>query len=173
MVKKYTHKEIIEMLTESNAIECVYDNLSLTEAKDAWDYAFKNRNKLDVEKVLKIHQLMAKRSDPDIAGKLRNCEVRIGYEIKPFISYGLIKENLENLLKSFKIDKKGIRKGEWEKIILNWHIMFEDLHPFMDFNGRTGRILMNIQRYNCGLPIMIIHEGDEQLSYYQIFKKNA
>jgi len=169
-MKKYIHKEIIEFLEESNAIEGVYDNQSLAEAKDAWDYAFKNRNSLTFDKILKIHKLLAHRTRPDIAGQLRNVDVWIGGHKKVFVSYQLLKENIEIWLLGFRIDKKGIRKAEWEKVIMNNHLDFEEIHPFEDFNGRTGRLLMNIQRYNTGLPILIIHEGDEQEKYYDLFK---
>ena len=49
------------------------------------------------------------------------------------------------------------------------HVMFEKTHPFIDFNGRTGRILWNIHRHLLGLPIKIIHEGEEQMEYYKLF----
>ena len=51
------------------------------------------------------------------------------------------------------------------------HIDFEQLHPFEDGNGRVGRILYNIHRVTLGLPIHIIHEGEEQMEYYKWFKE--
>lgn len=51
------------------------------------------------------------------------------------------------------------------------HVEFEDLHPFPDGNGRTGRILYNWHRIQLGLPVHVIHEGDEQYDYYQWFHK--
>jgi len=50
------------------------------------------------------------------------------------------------------------------------HVAFEDIHPFVDGNGRVGRILYNIHRIKLGLPIHIIHEGEEQKEYYKWFK---
>ena len=168
---KYTNKEVMEFLQESNAIENVYDNLSLADAHDAWNYAFKFRTKLDFDRVLEIHRLLIHRQNPEIAGKLRNCAVRVGGEIKDFISYALLKENLVNWFQGFKIDKKGIPKRDWGNVIQKNHVAFENIHPFEDGNGRVGRILYNIQRYNTGLPIHIIHEGDEQEEYYLWFAK--
>ena len=57
-----------------------------------------------------------------------------------------------------------------EETIEQDHIWFEKIHPFEDGNGRTGRILMNIQRLNAGLPLLIIHEGKEQMEYYKWFQ---
>jgi len=49
------------------------------------------------------------------------------------------------------------------------HIEFENIHPFEDGNGRVGRILMNIQCLNAGLPLLVIHTGKEQQKYYTWF----
>ena len=46
------------------------------------------------------------------------------------------------------------------------HVEFEEIHPFVDGNGRTGRILMNLYRIYMGFPILIIHTGKEQKEYY-------
>ena len=169
---KYTNKEVMEFLQESNAIEGVYDNLALADAHDAWNYALKYRNKLDFEKLLAIHKLLMHRQRPDIAGQIRNDDVWIGGNRKVFVSYQLLKEQLTEWLSGFRLDKKGIQKREWAKALINKHVSFEDIHPFEDGNGRVGRILYNIQRYNSGLPIDIIHEGDEQMEYYELFRKN-
>ena len=50
------------------------------------------------------------------------------------------------------------------------HVDFEKIHPFADGNGRVGRILMNVQMINSGLPLITIHEGIEQQEYYRWFK---
>ena len=55
-------------------------------------------------------------------------------------------------------------------MIKDWHIQFEHIHPFEDGNGRVGRILMNLQLLNEGLPILVIHQGEEQKRYYKWFK---
>ncbi len=65
-------------------------------------------------------------------------------------------------------DRKNI---EVCNFIKNSHIFFEKLHPFEDGNGRTGRILMNLQKLNEELPLLIIHEGEEQMEYYKWFKE--
>ena len=71
-----------------------------------------------------------------------------------------IKERLKELFKIIPKTAEEIKK---------WHIMFEHIHPFEDGNGRTGRILMNIQRLKIGLPILIIYEK-HKFKYYDWFK---
>ena len=98
--------------------------------------------------------------DPRIAGKLRGVNVRVGSSIRPdhTLVYGLINELL----------REPAPKTEEE--IKQWHIKFEEIHPFEDGNGRSGRILMNWQRVSNGLPLLIIHTGEEQLTYYKWFR---
>ena len=96
----------------------------------------------------------------------------IGGKIKEYRGEELLRSLLEDLvtsincpaLKSWNDEVRG-------KIAKDTHIMFENIHPFEDSNGRTGRILYNIHRLNLGLPIHIIHEGDEQMEYYKWFQK--
>jgi hypothetical protein len=83
----------------------------------------------------------------------------------PFARYHYPFENKDNL--------KEMPKSTKEVFIKQWHINFEGIHPFEDGNGRIGRILMNLQRLSVGLPILIIHEGEEQFEYYKWFKKNV
>ena len=48
----------------------------------------------------------------------------------------------------------------FEKISAN-HIAFEQIHPFSDGNGRTGRILMNYELLKNNLPMIVINKDDK------------
>jgi len=48
------------------------------------------------------------------------------------------------------------------------HINFEKIHPFIDGNGRIGRMLLNWQRVKLGLPVLVIKESEKQ-EYYKWF----
>lgn len=152
--------EDIEFLRESNAIEREYSDMALDDAMEAFRFAYANKNQFTVEYILEIHKLLMIRLNKRIAGKIRKVDVWVGS--RKCLDPKEIKVHLEAWLEHAftKKDEEGIRHS---------HIAFEKIHPFEDGNGRTGRILMNIQRINAGLPIMIIHEGKEQMSYYRWF----
>lgn len=155
-------EEEIEFLKESNAIERVYSDEALQDAKQSWMMAkVCGDEKISIDYILAIHRRLMKRLNPEIAGKLRDCRVFVGN--RECMYYPEIRKAL------FKWCKKYKKPKTW-KDIKQAHIDFRDIHPHQDGNGRTGRILMNIQRLNAGLPILIIHEGKEQQSYYKWFR---
>lgn len=63
-------------------------------------------------------------------------------------------------------------KGQFDKnihplvIVSTFHFRFFAVHPFLDGNGRVGRLLMNILLMNSGyLPILI--EAKDKIEYYE------
>lgn len=154
--------KVREFLHESNKIEREYSVQALLDAMEAWDYAKSIKN-MTVDDVLEIHRLLLQNMNSDIAGKIRNCPIWIGKMVKDQ-SEQEIRNDLKAWLQ-FLFDSQ-----QTEEDIKRAHIEFEDIHPFEDGNGRVGRILMNLQRRNAGLAILIIHEGPEQLEYYKWFQ---
>ncbi len=154
----------IEFLRESNAIEGEYSREALDSAKQAWTMAkLAASEPMDKHYILGIHRRLLKRLNPKIAGKIRDCPVMIGGKTKW--------QSKEEIIEEIRLlCNPGLYPISSEELIKRWHIQFEDIHPFQDGNGRTGRILMNIQRLKRGLPLLIIHEGKEQMEYYKWFK---
>lgn len=151
--------EVEEFLSESNKIENEYSKEALEDTKQAWVMAYLMKDEpFSINYILGIHGRLAKRLNPKIAGKIRDCAVYIGGRAC-LQSREEIEEELTELCK--KVPKT-------EKEIKEFHKVYENIHPHSDFNGRTGRILMNIQRINIGLPILIIKEK-EKYEYYKWF----
>jgi Fic family protein len=157
-------KQELEFLKENNAIESEYSKKALEDAKHAWNFAKKHKhNKIDINFIKVIHHELMRRLNPRIAGNIRKVPVYVGGECRS--------QSKKDIIANLKIWLETYFQHKTEKGIKNSHIFFEKTHPFEDGNGRTGRILMNIQRLNANLPILIIHEGEEQLDYYKWFKE--
>lgn len=165
-------KEEIEFLRQSNYIEREYSEEALENSIKAWEYAkrlkFKSPNNLSLKNIREIHRRLMIRLDPDIAGKFRRIQVGVMTKegFREAIQWYFIKQELEALCDS---SLNPYYLGE--EYIKDWHIAFEHIHPFEDGNGRTGRIIMNLQRLKLGLPLLIINEGYEQFEYYKWFKE--
>lgn len=153
-------EDVNEFLRESNAIEREYSDEAFEDAKMAWIMAVVNGDVIDTQYILGIHRRLLRRLNKPIAGKIRNCAVYIGGDVREQSKEQIIKE----LTKLCEWNAKN-----WGEI-KRWHVRFEKIHPFEDGNGRIGRILMNIQRIKAKLPVLIIHEGKEQFEYYKWFK---
>lgn len=162
------NKKVIEFLDHSNRIESEYSKQALDDAKKAWGY-LKDVKIITVADIVEVQRLLLHRIEPDKVG-LRTFPVRIGWEIKPFKSIEVFERTLTNLCDAMNISSSGQEKAD-ELYATKMHIHFEDIHPFPDGNGRTGRLIMNWHRIQLGLPLWIIHEGDEQYEYYKIFDK--
>lgn len=77
---------------------------------------------------------------------------------------------MENWINMINWSVKG---REWLDVDLDeftkkCHIKFEHIHPFVDGNGRIGRLLYNWHRLRLGLPIKIIYYKNRR-EYYDWF----
>lgn len=157
----------IDFLKESNAIEGEFSQEALDDAMGAWQYARDNIHKLDLNIILKTHHLLMRRRNSKIAGKWRvETAVRVGDDYLPAKSKYFIRKEVQDWLDNCQVHT-GLGA---EEDIRRWHVKFEKIHPFVDGNGRMGRILMNLQRLKVNLPILVIKDSEKQ-AYYAWFKE--
>jgi Fic family protein len=170
MNTKGKYLQEILFLQESNNIENVWDADSLISAFDAWRY-LRRWPKLYEEQILRAHRkLMLEKIDPTECGYWRERPVYIGgREGKPYFAIPTLIKNwikrANNLIETYKT----MNKKDVEEEIKEQHIFFENIHPFIDGNGRMGRILLNWTRVKCKLPILVIKEK-EKFNYYEWFQ---
>ncbi len=156
-----TNKQINEFLTESNAIEGVYGEDPLRQALFAWHNLQRHKTitpgiVLATHKILMLHQPLL----PHERGYFRTISVWIGGKEAP--DARTIKKQMEAW--SEMMNTKG--KRDWKYL----HVAYEKIHPFVDGNGRTGRMFMNWHRLKVGMKLLTIHAGEEQQTYYKWFK---
>ena len=57
-----------------------------------------------------------------------------------------------------------------EQELWDLHHEFEHIHPFIDGNGRTGRLWLNALRLRCGYPWLTVRFA-ERHSYYDAIQQ--
>jgi Fic family protein len=55
-------------------------------------------------------------------------------------------------------------------LAIYFHVGFETVHPFVDGNGRVGRLLMNFILHRNGLPMLNI-PNERRLGYYDVLEE--
>ncbi len=121
---------------------------------------------LTLDVMLSLHKMLISNIRDDIAGRFREGDemVRVGSYIAPHARE--IKERLETMLAEYNASShKSIAKR-----IAKLHLAFEYTHPFIDGNGRIGRVLNNYLLIREGfVPINI--KFIDRAKYYDAFKE--
>jgi Fic family protein len=190
VLKEITLAEIPEMVYNSNAIENSTLSLEDTEKILAGGninrkvnvrevYEAKNLGKLTeslfeksksllhLKLILSFHKTLLTDIDDGIAGRFRTGKewVRVGNHLgaNPQFVPALMQELVDNYNQhkiSYFLDD-----------VAHFHAEFETIHPFVDGNGRLGRVLINQQLMNLGYPPIIIQNKSKHTEYYPLFTK--
>lgn len=121
---------------------------------EAFDLLYKlaeNQN-ISEEDILGLHRLFYYRIDAETAGKYRERNVIItGTDFTPPAPAAVpfaMQEFMDNL--------PSLRQLHPVKCAAMLHLQLVNIHPFVDGNGRTARLLMNLALLQSGYPITII-----------------
>lgn len=133
-------REHLEVINHKDAIlfieELVQENKALTE----WN-------------IKNLHHLVLKNIDDEYAGKYRTENVIIsGAKHRPPEHY-FVNEQMEQLISQYNGAWKNLHPIEKAALL---HGEFVKIHPFIDGNGRTARLLMNFALMQSGYPPTII-----------------
>lgn len=143
------------------------DHLEAVGHKEAFEYV----KQLLVEKqefsekiIKEVHSLVLMNRRED-RGVYRRIPVRImGASHEPPQPY-MVPVLMETLIKEHMEMKKKLHVIE---LVSRFHMDFEGIHPFIDGNGRTGRLLLNFELMHYGyLPINV--KFTDRRKYYDCF----
>ena len=143
------------------------DHLEAVGHRDAFLYVqdiAKKDTPLSESVIKNIHALVLM-NRPEDKGVYRRIPVKIlGAYTEPVQPY-LIEPKMTELLAA-----DNERKGVLHDIerVARFHLEFEGIHPFIDGNGRTGRLLMNLELIKCGYPPINVKFADRK-RYYDAF----
>lgn len=141
------------------------DHMEAVGHKEAFDFVrelVKDNIPISESIIKQIHCLVIadKRED---RGVYRRVPVRImGAQHEPVQPY-LIEPKMGQLLYDFAASTEHIVTK-----LARFHIEFEGIHPFIDGNGRTGRLLVNLELMKSGFPPIDIKFTD-RIDYYNAF----
>ena len=141
------------------------DHMEAVGHKEAFDFVselVKNNVPISESVIKQIHYLVLADKKDD-RGVYRKIPVRImGAKHEPVQPY-LIEPRMEQLLQDFNKSTEHIVTK-----LARFHIEFESIHPFIDGNGRTGRLLVNLELMKAGFPPIDVKFTD-RIAYYNAF----
>ena len=143
------------------------DHLEAVGHRDAFLYVqdIAKKDMLLSESVIKNIHALVLMNRPEDKGVYRRIPVKImGAYTEPVQPY-LIEPKMTELL-STDNERKGVLH-DIERVA-RFHLEFEGIHPFIDGNGRTGRLLMNLELIKCGFPPINVKFTDRK-RYYDAF----
>ncbi len=121
---------------------------------------------LTLEVILSLHKMLIANIRDDIAGRFRidNEYVRVGSHIAP------APQEVIGRLEKMLADYNATSHTNIIKRIAKLHLDFEYIHPFVDGNGRIGRVLNNYLLIREGFVPINIKFIDRQ-KYYEAFQE--
>ena len=121
---------------------------------------------LTLEVILSLHKMLISNIRDDVAGRFRKDDehVRVGNHIAP--NPKEVMSRLEKMLTEYN----ATSHENIIKRIARLHLAFEHTHPFVDGNGRIGRVINNYLLIREGfVPINI--KFIDRKKYYEAFKE--
>lgn len=133
--------------------------------KKAFDFILNYKGDITKKLILELHRLIVEdtlREDlVSQTGKYRTVQVFIGNSIPP--KPHEVPEKITNLLKWYSNNKNKLHPLV---ISSHFHVEFEKIHPFIDGNGRVGRLLINFILNKNKYPMINI-PNSRKFKYYK------
>jgi Fic family protein len=145
-----TMREHFEAINHREAIFFVEELVGKRAPLSEWD-------------IKSIHQLILKQIDDKNAGVYRNVNVTIsGADHVPPDTLQ-VKGEMGNFIEWYNHDAQKMHPVERAGRV---HADFVKIHPFVDGNGRTSRLLMNLELMKDGYPPVVL-PVEKRLEYYE------
>ena len=153
-IGKKSLKEHFEAINHKDGIQYLYDFI-------------KKKKELDEGTILALHKKILKNIDDTEAGHYRTSNVMITGAIHIPPSAVKINKLINEFFEWYYVNKKKLSVAE----LAAWvHYRIVHIHPFIDGNGRTARLLMNLILIQNGYPPAVILNVDRQ-KYYRALKE--
>ena len=153
-----------QMLSRNVSVREIFEAKNLARVMEYKRTGVKD-SELNNDLILRLHQMLIGGIDDAIAGRFRRQGeyVRVGTHIAP------APEHVERMMDNILVEYSSDLGSYFLDKIARFHLDFETIHPFCDGNGRLGRIIINFQLLQVGLPRLIIRNSEKE-RYYQAFR---
>ena len=143
-------REHFEAINHRDAIEYVMAIVANVEAFSEWQ-------------IRNIHRLVLKNIDDDNAGRYRSLNVMISGARHTPPDCLQVSEQMQALIHWYETEATTLHPVERAARL---HGDFVKIHPFVDGNGRTARLLMNLELMKSGFPPAVL-PVEKRLAYYE------
>jgi Fic family protein len=116
------------------------------------------RTELTKRDLLLIHQLILSKIDSDNAGRYRSINVSIAGSDVELPDQVVVPELMEKFI-GWLVEESALDPVAFAA---EAHLRLVTIHPFVDGNGRTARLLMNLLLLQEGYPIAVISNSIRQ-----------
>lgn len=154
-----------EMLSRNVSVREIFEAKNLARVME-YKRAKARNSELNKDLILRLHRMLIGGIDDGIAGRFRQPGeyVRVGMHIAP------APERVEGMMDDLLAEYSSDLGSYFLDKIARFHLGFETIHPFCDGNGRLGRVLINFQLIQLGLPRLILRNADKE-RYYRAFRE--
>lgn len=185
-IAEIARAEVAESVYNSNAIENstltledtenilagftarAHDVREVFEAKnlaEVTEELIRGVGKLDANLILRLHGMLLRGINDDWAGRFR----RRGEWVRVGAHMGANPEYVDRLVETI-ITEYYEDENYFIDRVARFHAEFETIHPFSDGNGRVGRVIINQQLLELGVPPIIIPNKGKERHYYPVFR---
>ena len=120
------------------------------------------QKKLNTETICKLHKILMRDLLGPLEHDIRKCLVRVGHRLCPYPVD--IKPMLETWCKKVNTFENPTEDDVWQA-----HLAYEYIHPFIDGNGRSGRLVWLWLRFKHGFGYGYVESETKQELYYPQF----
>ncbi|WP_221892769.1 Fic family protein [Cetobacterium sp. 2G large] len=161
-------KVVLEGITVGG--KSLREHLEVVNHKEAILYLediIRNKEPFSEWQIKNIYHLVLKGINDKYAGNYRDQQVMIsGAQHLPPAPF-LLKEKMNEFIEWYSTKAQELHPVERTAMV---HIIFVGIHPFVDGNGRTSRLLLNLELMNNGYPPIVIKNAN-RLEYYSALDK--
>jgi len=178
-ISNHPLKEHLEVINHKKAFDFIWNLTNwLDKSNKSWLEIFSEEN------VLNIHKILLTNINDPYAWVYRDVNVRIAFSTAVLPRYEKVPDLMYNFFDEFKTKFEKLDLNNLEEVVRYWydlHLQFVKIHPFIDWNWRTARLLMNMRFLRSLNVVNVIYykyrnqyilsleKSDEDINYYYNF----